>query len=137
MNPSHQFQPSRKLGDPPLDRELPASGQGQGDPVQAPEVKAGDDQGQWAHWLEEKSEALKFRLGESFAVPPTALIAPSVHLETGEQVIQEVLLEHEAASPELLAELAALKTAPPLPDEDLEEQALRDGGADKDASTPE
>ena len=137
MNPSHQSHQSGNPADLPLNRELPASEQGQGGPGQAPELKTGDDQGQWAHWLEEKSEALKFRLGESFAVPPTALIAPSVHLETGEQVIEEVLLEHEAASPELLAELAALKAAPPLPDEDLEQQALRDGGADKDASTPE
>lgn len=93
--------------------------------------------GELAHWLDEKTEALKFRLGEVFAVPPTALACPSVHLETSEQDIEEVLLEHEAPGPEFLEELAALQNAPPLLDEELSRQALEDGGADRDRSTPE
>ena len=93
--------------------------------------------GEFAHWLDEKAEALRFRLGEEFAVPPTALASPSVHLETSEQDIEEVLLEHETPGPQFLEELSALQNAPPLLDEELSRQALEDGGADLDRSTPE
>ena len=93
--------------------------------------------GEFAHWLDEKAEALRFRLGEEFAVPPTALASPSVHLETSEQDIEEVLLEHETPGPQFLEELSALHNAPPLLDEELSRQALEDGGADLDCSTPE
>lgn len=93
--------------------------------------------GDFAHWVEEKSEALKFELGEKFPVPPTALHSPSVHVETGRQKLEEVLLEHEQPSPEFLEELAALKDAPPLSDEELARQALESGGGDGDSSTPE
>ena len=93
--------------------------------------------GEFAHWLDEKAEALRFRLGEEFAVPPTALASPSVHLETSEQDIEEVLLEHETPGPQFLEELSALHNAPPLLDEELSRQALEDGGADLDRSTPE
>jgi hypothetical protein len=94
-------------------------------------------EGEFKHWLDEKTEALKFRLGEEFAVPPTALASPSVHLETSEQDIEEVLLEHETPGPQFLEELSALQNAPPLLDEELSRQALEDGGADLDRSTPE
>lgn len=93
--------------------------------------------GDFAHWVEEKSEALKFELGEKFPVPPTTLESPSAHPETGVQKLEEVLLEHEAPSEEFLAELAALREAPPLSDEELARQALADGGADGDTATPE
>lgn len=93
--------------------------------------------GDFAHWVDEKSEALKFELGEKFPVPPTTLVSPSVHLETGAQKLEEVLLEHEAPSEEFLQELAALKAAPPLSDDELARQALADGGADGDTATPE
>ncbi len=93
--------------------------------------------GDFAHWIEEKTEALKFELGEKFPVPPTVLHSPSTHVETTGQNLEEVLLEHEAPTPELLAELAALAAAPPLSDEELARQALADGGADGDASTAE
>jgi hypothetical protein len=131
--------PSRNPADPSPDTGLPESGQttGRSDPVEPPQTSSGAAQGQWAHWLEGKSEALRFRLGENFAVPPTVLVSPSVHVETSQQVMKEVLLEHESPSPGLLAELAALKSVPSLPEEDLEQQALRDGGADDDPSTPE
>ena len=93
--------------------------------------------GDFAHWVDEKAEALKFALGEQFPVPPTALHSPSTHVETSRQKLEEVLLEHEEASPELLEELAALADAPPLSDEELARQALADGGEDGDEATPE
>jgi hypothetical protein len=93
--------------------------------------------GDFAHWVEEKSEALKFELGEKFPIPPTALHSPSVHLETGQQKLEEVLLEHEQPTQEFLDELAALEQAPPLSDEELARQAMEAGGADGDSTTPE
>ena len=93
--------------------------------------------GDFAHWVEEKSEALKFELGEKFPVPPTALHSPSVHVETSQQKLEEVLLEHEQPTQEFLDELAALEQAPPLSDEELARQALEDGGGDGDSTTPE
>jgi hypothetical protein len=94
-------------------------------------------EGDFAKWVEEKSEALKFELGEKFPVPPTELHSPSLHVETGQQKLEEVLLEHEAPTPELLEELDALRNAPPLSDEELARQALDAGGGDGDVSTPE
>lgn len=93
--------------------------------------------GDFAHWVDEKAEALKFELGEKFPVPPTVLASPSVHIETGRQKLEEVLLEHEAPSQEFLEELAALEEAPPLSEEELARQALEAGGADADPGTPE
>jgi hypothetical protein len=93
--------------------------------------------GDLAHWVDEKTEALKFQLGDKFPVPPTALHSPSVHVETGQQKIEEVLLGHEAPTPEFLEELSDLAEAPPLSDEELDRQALADGGGDGDCSTPE
>lgn len=93
--------------------------------------------GDFAHWVDEKSEALKFEMGEKFPFPPNALHSPSVHVETGEQKLEEVLLEHEEPTPEFLQELAALEQAPPLSDEELARQALEAGGDDGDSSTPE
>jgi hypothetical protein len=93
--------------------------------------------GDFAHWVEEKSEALKFELGEKFPVPPTILDSTSAHPETGRQKLEEVLLGHEQPTQELLDEVAALENAPPLSDEELAEQAMAAGGADGDSSTPE
>ncbi len=94
-------------------------------------------EGDFASWIDEKSEALKHRLGEQFPVPPTELVSPSAHPETGRQKLEEVLLEHEAPSEEFLEELASLDNAPPLSDEELDRQALEAGGADGDSDTPE
>lgn len=93
--------------------------------------------GAFAHWVDEKSQALKFELGEKFPVPPTVLGSAAVHPETGRQKLEEVLLEHETPTQEFLEELAALEEAPPLSDEALAEQALAAGGADGDPGTPE
>ena len=88
-------------------------------------------------WVDEKTEALKFELGEKFPVPPTELHSPSVHVETTLQKLEEVLLEHEAPTQAFLEELQALEKAPPLSDEELSRQALEAGGADSDRNTPE
>ncbi|MBC7719199.1 MAG: hypothetical protein H7Z77_05345 [Chitinophagaceae bacterium] len=93
--------------------------------------------GDFAHWVEEKSAALQFEMGEKFPVPPTALHTPNAPIETGEQKLEEVLLGHETPTPAFLAELAALEEAPPLSDADLCAQALAAGGEDGDANTPE
>ena len=93
--------------------------------------------GDFSNWIDEKSEALKFELGEKFPVPPTVLVFPSVHAETGRQKLEEVLLEHEEPTQEFLEELAALEEAPPLSDEELARQALAAGGEDGDIKTPE
>jgi len=60
-----------------------------------------------------------------------------VHVETGRQKLEEVLLEHEEPTEEFLEELRALEGAPPLSDEELARQALEAGGGDGDAATPE
>jgi len=93
--------------------------------------------GNFARWIDEKSEAIKYELGEKFPVPPTELHSPSVHVETGKQKLEEVLLEHEEPTQEFLDELAALEQAPALSDEELARQAMEAGGADGDSSTPE
>ncbi len=93
--------------------------------------------GDFAAWVDEKAEAFKFQLGDKFPVPPTELHSPSVHIETGRQKLEEVLLEHEEPTAEFLEELAALEHAPPLSDEELDRQALEAGGADGDKGTPE
>ena len=92
-------------------------------------------EGEFAHWVEEKAEALKFELGEKF--PPATSGLAAVHAETFTQRIEEVLLGHEPPDAALLEELAALEEAPPLTDEELARQALEDGGDDADPATPE
>ena len=93
--------------------------------------------GDFANWVDGKSEALKFELGEKFPIPTTVLHSPSVHVETSEKKLEEVLLEHEEPTQEFLDELAALEQAPPLSDEELARQALEAGGAEGDSTTPE
>ena len=93
--------------------------------------------GDFASWIDQKAEALKFELGEKFPVPPSELHSPSVHVETGRQKLEEVLLEHEEPTEEFLEELRALEGAPPLSEEELARQALEAGGGDGDAATPE
>ncbi|MDB5889858.1 MAG: hypothetical protein JWP47_689 [Polaromonas sp.] len=93
--------------------------------------------GDFARWVDEKSEVLKYELGERFPVPPTELHVSSPHPETAHQKLEEVLLEHEQPSEEFLEEVAALEHAPPLSDDELARQALAAGGGDNDPATPE
>ena len=51
--------------------------------------------------------------------------------------LEDVLLGNAVPTPEMLEELAALEVAPELSEEELARQALADGGADNDPSTPE
>ena len=89
----------------------------------------------FVRWVEEKSDAVLADLGDKF--PPATSGSQALHAETTSQRIEEVLLGHEAAGDDLLEELAALEDIPPLSEEELAKQALSDGGADADPSTPE
>ena len=51
--------------------------------------------------------------------------------------LEDVLLGNAVPTPEMLEELAALDAAPELSEEELARQALADGGADNDPTTPE
>jgi hypothetical protein len=51
--------------------------------------------------------------------------------------IEDLMLGNSEATPEVLEELAALRDAPALSDEELARQALADGGGDNDPTTPE
>ena len=93
--------------------------------------------GDFATWVEEKSDAVLFELGEKFHVSPTAVGSPTAHVEPVSQNIDEVLLGHEEPSAALLDEIVALDNAPPLSEAELERQAMQAGGADGDSSTPE
>ena len=92
---------------------------------------------QFAAWVDDKVQVARYELGDKFAVPPTTLASHTHHPETTDQQLEEVLLEHESPTPELLSEIAALEQAPPLSDEELARQALAAGGADNDPNTPE
>ena len=50
---------------------------------------------------------------------------------------EDVLLGKAPATADMLEELAAMQDAPALSDEELARQALAEGGADGDPSTPE
>ena len=97
-----------------------------------PQTPASND---FARWVEEKSDAVMADLSERF--PPATSGPQAVHAETSSQRIEEVLMGHEQPKDALLDELAALENAPPLSDEELERQALQDGGGDADPATPE
>ena len=89
----------------------------------------------FVRWVEEKSDAMLADLGDKF--PPATSGSQALQAETTSQRIEEVLLGHEAAGDDLLEEIAALEDIPPLSEEELTKQALSDGGADADPSTPE
>jgi hypothetical protein len=50
---------------------------------------------------------------------------------------EDVMLGNAEPTPEMIEELAALQAAPELSEEELARQALADGGADGDPTTPE
>ena len=72
-------------------------------------------------------------------VPSVVHPSPADHEErsAAHATLEDVLLGHAQPTPEMLQELAALDSAEPLSDEELARQALADGGADNDPSTPE
>jgi len=65
--------------------------------------------------------------------------SPADHdeLKAAHPTFEDVMLGHAGPSPEMLEEMAALQATPALSDEELARQALADGGADRDTSTPE
>lgn len=71
--------------------------------------------------------------------PTVAHPSPVDHEErkTEHPNFEDVLLGNAQPSPEMLDELAALQSAPELSEEELARQALADGGADNEPSTPE
>lgn len=56
---------------------------------------------------------------------------------TPHPTFEDVMLGTAQPTPEMLEELAALQAAPELSEEELERQALADGGADDNPDTPE
>ncbi len=85
-------------------------------------------------------EQLELAAAKIPALTPSAVHPSPVDHEEREAAhasFEDVLLGNAEASPEMLEELAALDAAPELSDEELARQALADGGADDEPSTPE
>ena len=85
-------------------------------------------------------EQLELAAAKIPALTPSAVHPSPVDHEEREAAhasFEDVLLGNAEASPEMLEELAALEAAPELSDEELARQALADGGADDEPSTPE
>jgi hypothetical protein len=95
------------------------------------------DEGTFTKLVDEQLELAAAKL------PPLA--TPRIHpspadhaeLKGVHPTLEDVLLGNAEASPEMLDELAALEAAPEVVDEELARQALADGGADNDVTTPE
>ena len=94
-------------------------------------------EGEFTKLIDEQLELAAAKLP---ALEPTAVHpSPADHEErqAAHPTFEDVLLGNAQASPEMLEELAALESAPELSEEELARQALADGGADNDRSTPE
>ena len=94
-------------------------------------------QGEFAKLIDEQLELAAAKLP---ALAPTVVHpSPVDHEErkAAHPTFEDVLLGNAEPSPAMLEELAALQAAPELTEEELARQALADGGADKDPSTPE
>ncbi len=95
------------------------------------------EDGPFSRLVDEQLELAAARLP---ALEPTvAHPSPVDHEERREPhaTLEDVLLGNAEPTPEMLDELAALEAAPALSDDELARQALADGGADNDPSTPE
>ena len=85
-------------------------------------------------------EQLELAAAKLPALAPIAVHpSPADHEErkTPHPTFEDVLLGNAEPSPAMLEELAALQAAPELSEEELARQALADGSADNDPSTPE
>ena len=85
-------------------------------------------------------EQLELAAAKLPALAPNAVHpSPVDHEErlTAHANFEDVMLGNAQPTPEMLEELAALDAAPELSEEELARQALADGGADQDPSTPE
>ena len=85
-------------------------------------------------------EQLELAAAKLPALTPTVVHpSPVDHEErlTAHANFEDVMLGNAEPTPEMLEELAALQDAPELSEEELARQALADGGADQDPTTPE
>lgn len=94
-------------------------------------------EGEFAKLIDEQLELAAARIP---ALEP-AVVHPSPvdHEErkAAHPTFEDVLLGNAQPSTEMLEELAALDAAPELSEEELARQALADGGADNEPTTPE
>ena len=94
-------------------------------------------EGSFTKLVDEQLELAAARLP---ALAPNAVHpSPVDHEErqAAHATFEDVLLGNAEPTPEMLEELAALEAAPELSDDELARQALADGGAENDSSTPE
>ena len=93
--------------------------------------------GEFAKLIDEQLELAAARLPA--LAPEVVHPSPVDHEEVkaAHPNFEDVLLGNAQPSAEMLDELAALDAAPALSDEELARQALADGGADGDTTTPE
>ena len=89
--------------------------------------------GDFAAFLERKAPGASPHGAAAVASPTPHELAP----DAARQTLDDVLVDGEEPTQELLEELDALEQAPPLSDEELARQALEHPGADGDPSTPE
>jgi hypothetical protein len=85
--------------------------------------------GDFAEFLERK--------GSDVLLAGAAAVAPAAAAHAAPQTLDDVVINGEEPTPELLEAIDALEHAPPLSDEELAKQALEHPGADGDPSTPE
>jgi hypothetical protein len=94
--------------------------------------------GDFAAYVEHLAQKPADKKPDASEQPGSAAPADTMHVSARKgQTIEDVIIDGEEASDELLEELKDLENAPPLSDEELARQALEDPGADGDASTPE
>lgn len=104
------------------------------DPTPTPDEPAG---GEFTRLIDEQLELAAARLPA--LEPGVAHPSPVDHEErqSAHASFEDVLLGNAQPTPEMLEEWAALEAAPALSEEELVRQALADGGADHDPTTPE
>lgn len=99
-----------------------------------------DDTPQEGEFSKLIDEQLELAAAKIPALVPTVVHpSPVDHEErkAAHATFEDVLLGNAQLSPEMLEELAALEGTPELSEEELARQAVADGGADSDPTTPE
>ena len=92
-------------------------------------------EGEFNKLVDEQLELAAVKLPVLTSVHPSPL--DHEELKAAHPDIEDLLLGNVEATPEMLEEMAALRDAPELSEEELARQALADGGADNDPATPE
>ena len=99
-----------------------------------------DDTPQEGEFSKLIDEQLELAAAKIPALVPTVVHPSPVDHEVrkaAHATFEDVLLGNAQLSPEMLEELAALEGTPELSEEELARQAVADGGADSDPTTPE